>query len=296
MRRKVLRGLLAGIVLLLAAPSIRSQELRYYGSVQYWTGPYVFTERTRNAWVSNGLEMRAGPARLTLSVPLAIHDSEALTTVGPWPFPTGGPDHGAVRARESGRDVPMGRGGNGRFGQALSAVSGDSVAEPGDYQIEIADPTLGSSVEVLAGSGTLRSIELEAFAKVPVTSVESGVGTGEWDYGAGAAIVLATGGTLLLGDLTYWMYGDMPDLELKDGLSYGAGVGRSLGERWSVLALLTGSQEIVDTIDPYAALTVSGNYAFGDGASVGAGLGVGLTEAAADVSLHLRWSIGLLGP
>jgi hypothetical protein len=190
----------------------------------------------------------------------------------------------------------MGRGGNGRFGQALSAVSGDSVAEPGDYQIEIADPTLGSSVEVLAGSGTLRSIELEAFAKVPVTSVESGVGTGEWDYGAGAAIVLATGGTLLLGDLTYWMYGDMPDLELKDGLSYGAGVGRSLGERWSVLAFLTGSQEIVDTIDPYAALTVSGNYAFGDGASVGAGLGVGLTEAAADVSLHLRWSIGLLGP
>ena len=85
MRTNVLRGLLTGTILLLAAPSLRSQELRYYGSVQYWTGPYVFTERTRNAWVSNGLEMRVGPARLTVSVPLAIHDSEALTTVGPWP-------------------------------------------------------------------------------------------------------------------------------------------------------------------------------------------------------------------
>lgn len=306
MRGIAIRAVLATIAgVVLTAPAIEAQEVTYFGSVQYWTGPYIFTERTHSVWVSNGLDLRAGRVDVSVSVPVAIQNSLAITTVGSVPIPTGGPDHDAVRDRDPGHDVPMkrkaGNGGNGVGSQHGSSGSGvpvlaaevDSVAAPGDYETQIADPMVTGSVEVYRGDGAVRSLELEGFAKVPVADLDSGVGTGEWDYGAGTAVALAAGRTLVFGDLSYWRYGDLPDLELKDGLSFGAGIGRPIGDRWSVLASVSGSQEIIEGVDPYAAVTLAGGYLVGSAHSVNVGIGFGLTESAADVSLYMGWNVGL---
>lgn len=194
-----------------------------------------------------------------------------------------------------------GDGGNGHglgpsaFQATPAQASADTVLAPGDYEATIADPMLTGSVEVFQGDGTLRSVQLDAFAKVPFADLDSGVGTGEWDYGGGASVALAAGSTLLFGDVSYWTYGDLPDLVLEDGLSFGAGVGRPIGDRWWVMASFSGSQRIIDNVDPYASLTLAGSYLVGSDHSVSAGAGFGLTESAADVSLYLGWNVGLVG-
>ena len=80
--------------------------------------------------------------------------------------------------------------------------------------------------------------------------MDSGFGTGEWDYGAGITVSRQAGSTLLLADLGYWVYGDLPDLELKDPLTFGVGLGRTLSDgRFSVHASVWGSTATVDGVD-----------------------------------------------
>ncbi|MDT8341718.1 MAG: hypothetical protein RQ751_09425 [Longimicrobiales bacterium] len=285
------------------------QELTWTGTIQYAQGRYIFTETTRSWTLYSGLTWQGERLRLSLGIPVVAQDSRAVTYVGELPLPTGGPDHSAVAQRTKGEPVPMGRrGGSGGGGPSAMGVgvqppvaaqtSGspvDSVSAPGSVSVELADPVVSTGFQLLRSRGAFLGLDLTGAVKLPMRDLESGVGTGEFDAGLGVSTAFGGGGTLLFADLSWWRYGDLPDLPLDDVLSYGVGVGRTLGGRWSGLLTLSGSTGVIDNVDPPAELGALVSVAAGGKYGITLGAGVGLTESSPDVSLSLGGRIRLHG-
>lgn len=100
----------------------------------------------------------------------------------------------------------------------------------------------------------------------------------------------------MFGDVGYWRYGDLPDLELQDGFTYGAGVGTPVGERGSLMLSFSAAETLIEAVDAWADLSLLGGYRLGERTTLSAGVGVGLTEAGADASAFVGWRVGLGAP
>jgi hypothetical protein len=295
------------VALLAAATAAQAQEVTWNGTLGSATGSYIFTEQFRTFSLLNSLTLRAGRLELSASLPVVAQNGTAISYVAGVPVPTGGPDNVAVARRQRGQSVAVrpGRRGSGGMqltdtalgnvlGQGTGADSA-SVAGTGDFATNVGDPMFGASLTAFEGTGLLRSVGVEGWAKSPVASVASGIGTGAWDYGAGASLVMGLGETLVFTSATWWMLGDMPDLELKDALFYSMGVGHRLGGAWSLLATASASTAIVAGSDPPASLGLLLSRSVGGGGSISIGAGAGVTESASAFTASLGWSTRLLG-
>jgi len=299
-------GAVSLVAAFVAAPALlQAQELTWSGSVDYAAGSYVFDERFTTFSLFNSLSWRGGRLSLTGSLPIVAQNGTAISLVAGVPIPTGGPDNGTVARRQSGQTIG-GRSGRGPRGTArrasfAAAVAADTltdsltVAGTGSYEVRVADPTFGATFTAFEGEGALRALDIAGWAKAPVATVESGVGTGAWDYGAGASLTLGAGETLLFADATWWVLGDMPDLVLEDALFYSGAVGRRLGRDWSMLASVAASTRIVASVDPPVSVGLSLSRGVGRRASFSAGASVGLSESASSIAVNLGWSTNLLG-
>lgn len=293
-------------LVLAGARGMAGQELAWTGTVQYAQGKYIFTETTRSWTLYSGLTWQGSRLRLSLGLPVVVQDSRALTFVGDLPLPTGGPDNGAVAGRRKGEPVPMGgRGGGGGPGTGGSFVSPlafqsagtpeDSVEAPGSMAVELADPLVSAGLQLLRPRGSFLGLDLTGSVKIPVRDLDSGVGTGEVDWGVGLSTAAARGGAMFFADLSWWRYGDLPELVLKDVLAYGVGVGKVLGSRVSGILTFSGSTGVMDNVDPPAEVGALVSIGVGDGRSVTLGAGAGLTESSPDVSFSLGGRIRLAG-
>lgn len=294
-----------GVALLAVATTAPAQELGWSGSLGYASGSYIFAEQFRTFSLLNTLSLRAGRLELSASLPVLAQNGTAVSYIAGVPIPTGGPDAGAVERRQGGTTVPVrpGRRGQGNWatGSILLATVADSLADSltvagtGSYEVNVADPMFGASLTAYEGFGAVRSLGFDAYAKAPIASVESGVGSGEWDYGAGASLALGSGETLLFANATYWILGDMPDLELEDALFYSLAVGHSLNDNWSLLASASSSTRIIAGSDPPASVNLSFSRRLTEGASINFGAGAGITETASAFSATIGWTTRLLG-
>jgi len=285
------------VAIFTAAPAV-AQDLAYYGSLNYSTGTYIFSERTQAYMLNTCLTLQSGRLRVSGGVPLILQNSVVVNQVGTWWVPTGGPDHGAVRQRAPGETVPMGPrrgpGGQGQGGSFSVVAAVDTVAETGSYEINVADPLFTGALELYRGYGALRSFEVTGAVKTPVATLESGVGTGEWDWGGGLSMAVAAGRTLFFGDVGWWSYGDLPDLELKDGMSWGVGAGLPVNDRFSLLGSVSGAAAVIETVDAPLSLALAGSWSLRNGRSISAGVTAGLSEANPSVGVFMGWRLGLL--
>lgn len=292
------------VLVLLAVPATRpapgaAQELAYTGSVQFSSGSYIFTEPTRTLSLYNGLTLTTGRLRLGATVPVIFQNSGAVTMVGGGYLPTGGPEHGAVGGREQGQQVPMGPGGPRRA--LVSLVSGyasqlaDSVVqEPASYEPSLGDPLLSGGLELYRGADLLRSVELTAALKPPINDLESGVGTGAWDVAMGGAVAAALGPVVTFLDLTYWWYGDLPELELRDGPSFGGGLGLPLSRKVWVSAMATGTNRIIESAEAALSASLGLSYSMAGTGTLSVSAGAGLSETSPDYSFSVGWRRSLL--
>ncbi|HSH74656.1 MAG TPA: hypothetical protein VLA09_03040 [Longimicrobiales bacterium] len=268
--------------------STAAQELTYNGSFSYSTGSYFFVDRTHSLWLSNGLTLRAGPATLSAALPIIAQNSGVVSFVAGQPLPTGGEQSGAVGGRSRGERI----GSRGSAGQSASVDS--TVVFRDEYEIELGDPLFSASVEAYSGTGVLKSLSVVGAAKAPFRTLESGVGTGQWDFGGGASLVVGSGLTLLFADVTYWSFGDLPDLELEGSLLYSVGVSRAVMDaRLSILASLSGGTAIMETVDAPLTAGLVVLYSFGGGKTLSAGGSAGLSESSPDFSAYLAWGLRL---
>lgn len=272
-------------------------------SAGYSEGRYIFTELSRSWSLYTGVSLQGSRFRLSVGLPVMVLDSRALTFVGDLPLPTGGPDSEAVSRRRDGEPVPMG--GGPRSNRSLTMAGGpplgfqgtgteaDSVALPGDYRVEVADPVITGGVELLEPRGAFLGLDATVSVKVPVRGVESGVGTGEVDWGVGLSAAAGGDGLMVFGGVGWWSYGDLPLLELKDVVSWDAGLGLVLSPRLSGMLTISGSSRVLDVAE--SPLEVGGLLSLSLGSRVGlnAGAGFGLSEASPDLSLSVGTRITL---
>ena len=264
---------------------VYGQQVDYNGSLSYSTGSYVFFARTHSLWLANGLTLRAGPATVSANLPVIVQNSSIVSFVAGQPIPTGGEHSGAVSRRGSGRVGSRGSGGQ---------TTDSTVVFRDSYEVQVGDPLVSAGFEAFSGLGFVRSLLVQGSTKVPLRTLESGVGTGEWDFGAGTSLVVGRGHTLVFGDVTYWWFGDLPELALAGSLFYSVAVSRSVMDaRASIMASMTGSTRIMDTVDAPLSAGVGFLYSLRTGRSVSLGANVGLTEGSPDFSTYVRWSLGL---
>lgn len=287
-----LRGASGGLLILLALVPLESasaQQVTYMGSLTYSTGKYVFVERTNSLWLSSSLTVRGGPVSVTGSLPVIVQNSGVVSFVAGQPLPTGGESNGAVEGRGMGKAI----GSRGSGGSSMMSMD-STVVFRNQYEVQVGDPLISASIELAQGTGLLRSASIQGSAKAPLRSLESGVGTGEWDFGGGASLVLGSGLTLALLDVTYWSFGDLPDLPLSGSLLYSAAISRAvMGARGSVLVSVTGATRIIDTVDPPLSVGAGFLMSVGDGNTVSVGATAGLSESSPDFSVYLGWGLRL---
>ncbi len=283
------------VVLLLAAPGLNAQQLSYSGSLSYSGGSYIFDTRSDTWVLSSGLRLRAGPVSVSASAPFLIRNGGLVTTVVDGvTLPTGGSEAGTVAGRGSGETI--GTRGSGRQEGQQSTEPVDTIAFDSGFSADFGDPFVTVEGEVWSGFGAVRSVSLTVGTKAPLADVESGLSSGEWDVGVGGSVVLGLGRALLLANASYWWIGDMPELELRDGVSYALGVSTPVfSGRGSLMGMVSGLSKLIETMEPPVTLTASLGGSVGSRSLVSATAGVGLTESASDVYVALGWSIRL-GP
>ena len=304
-------GTPVGVLALIAlgTAGLEAQTLSYEGSLTFARGSYVFTQPTNSFWLSNGLSFRSGRILLSATLPVIVQNSGIVSFVAGQPIGTGGEDSGVVARRNKGEPVGTHDGsGRGRDGGPadglLAATVPRQAVEPEDsstvyfrdaYEIQVGDPLVSGFLELHAGAGFLRSLTLGLSAKAPVRSVESGVGTGAWDVGGGLSAAAGAGRNLVLADVWYWSYGDLPDLELDPGWMWGASVSRTFsGGRIALSASVAGATAMTETMEAPLSVGVGLMSLPRIGRAFSAGLWFGLTEASPDLSASVGWSLGLL--
>jgi hypothetical protein len=96
-----------------------------------------------------------------------------------------------------------------------------------------------------------------------------------------------------LADVSYWVLGDMPDLELRDPVSYALAVGHPLSERIGLLVSIFGYSRIIEGTDPPTQLSLGLSYLMGQKRSFTGSAAFGLTDSSPDVSVSLGWRLSL---
>lgn len=277
-------ALVAAVCATAATGAAPAQAVSWTGAVQGSSGDYGFGERTSSLSITNGLTLSAGRLRVSASLPLIMQSNPWVTQVGAGRFPYGGPRHGASDSVSMHAGPGHGGGGGGPAG-----------ADTGSFDtIGIGDPLMFATLELARTARGNVSLSATTGVKAPVGSVSQGFSTGEWDYGGGLALSAGSGRALLLLDAMYWKLGDMPGLELRDGVSYGATVGTFVGRRRvSLLASILGSSRVTDAASAPVQLGVAVGYLSSARRSVNVGIYAGLTQSAPDISLTIGWGVPL---
>lgn len=271
--RRFMQTMAAASAAAIVAVPLAAQQLVYTGSLQVATGDYVFTSRTSNLYFASGLRLGLGRVGASVTVPVVVQSSGWVQYVGGGMLPSGG------RHAGDGPD-PHGMG-SGMMSPASDAAG--SVAGLGD-------PVGRLELDVLRDNGGASRARLTLAAKAPMASFERGLGTGAWDVGAGLSVTQPVDGVLLFGDVVYWSLGDVPDLNLKDVVSYSAGVGRPFpGGRVSLLASVLGTTSYVSGIAGPVQAGAGIGYHTASGRSVSLSLLGGLTRSAPDFAAAMSW-------
>jgi hypothetical protein len=262
------------VALATAAPA-SGGAVSYIGSVQLAQGTYFFDQTLRGVSFMNGFSLNAGAFTLSASIPLIYQSSPYVSYSGIGVLPSGGAESDLVKGRQGKEPVVL--------------------PEPVEYrQYGVGDPLLYMGIRLWEEGKVVPSLQVVGQAKVPLATLESGFGTGEWDYGAGISLGKRLGGVFLFADLGYWVLGDLPDLELKNPWSYVVSMGLPLsGGKAALMLSYSGLTEIIAGVEPPSALGLGLSIRVGSRSSLLFNGSLGLSESSPDFSASFGWSIGL---
>lgn len=290
--RKTVLSILATVALVAVASVASGQDgVTYFGSLQFASGDYSLSETTNSLILFNGFTLERGSWTVSATLPVIHQDTPFVTYSGGVPNPSG--RRQGMSPDDEVDDDPIG----GQVGRGPGGNGIDELPDPDSLTFDengVGDPVFRFEFTADERQNTGLTFGVYGAFKPPLADEESGFGTGGWDYGAGLTVTKRANSVFLLADLGYWIFGDLPDLNLKDPLLYSLGVGRSLkGGRYSVLASVFGNTETVDGVDGPLQASFSLNRILRSGRGLHVTLATGLTDSAPDVSLSAGWRIGL---
>ncbi len=257
----------------LTGEAFPAPQFTYFGSLQFATGKYIFTNQTSSLTVNNGLGFKSGRLYLSAGVPVVLQNTSWISTTGAGMVPSGGEQNSVVhKAMEKGRIT----------------LPDNTVST----QIGISDPLLHCELLVIRETRAIPSLSLTAGLKIPTADMERGFGTGEWDVAAGISLIKSIRRTMILLDLSKWYLGDLPDLVLEDPIVYSAALGYIFKNgRYGLVASFYGSTSVLPDADPPLQLGLGINSNLNDHFGLNFAIIAGLTDTAPDFSLSLGWRL-----
>lgn len=173
------------------------------GAAFFTTGEYGTDSRTNTLYIPASMRRLFDNGDLTLVVPyLTVTSNCGVTVVSGQPLRTGGL-------------CPRTTSGSGTFPSRVTESGLGDVLLIGRY-------FLYTERE----SGIMPSIMLSGRVKAPTADRDRGLGTGEWDEGAGLGLTkLMTSKLIALADAGYTIIGKPPGVDLRNQWSYDAGLG-----------------------------------------------------------------------
>lgn len=276
--RRVTRKTLAAagaMLMALAAVPAAGGTISYTGSLQMARGTYIFTLPTSGYFFFNGLTYSSKTFTLAATIPLIYQTTPYVSYTGVGVLPSGGTESSSVNQRQ-GREPVL-------------------VPEVVAYkQYGLGDPVIMAGLTLAKEGRAVPAVQISAQIKAPLASVDQGFGTGEWDYSAGVGLSKRIGNAFLFADVSYWILGDLPDLELRNAWSYAVSLGHAFsGGKYAFMASYSGITEVIAGVAPPASLGLGLSLRVGGKSSVMLNAAVGTSEASPDLSLSLGWSIGL---
>ena len=270
------------------------QKVYYYGSAQYMTGTYFFERSTNSFYLTNGFRITESGISISLNVPYMVQNTPWISYSGVGYIPTGGPQSGTVGDVGKGR----GKGGQGQMSSVTSATAVEEAVPLVDTvsynKYGFSDPNVYLSARLTPGTLTATALYLNASTKIPLADPETGFGTGAWDFGAGLSLTQRFSTFFITADVMYWHIGDMQDLNFKDPLSFGLGLGKSFQNgKWLISSLLTGYTQIIEGYDPPMSLGIGLGHFLTKNIALNANISFGLSESSSDVGGGIGWSIRL---
>jgi hypothetical protein len=287
MRARFGPALAAGLISVLVVPAAPA-EIVWSGSLGYATGDYTLSETTETWFLVNELAWVDERWSLSLTVPVVDRSTPYVTLVGGvQPIPTGRRYGAPAEPAAPAHAAAAGTGGGAR------RRGGGTIDVPDPETFEysstgVADPSLRLEIELFR-PGT-RRLALYAAAKAPLADEDEGLSTGEWDCGAGLAFAAGIGRGELLGELGWWRFGDLPDLEIDDSAVLWLAYGRPLGGDWSWRLSASAWSQGFDGADAPAEAGFSLRRHLAGGGRLSATVGAGLTDTAPDLRFALGWS------
>ncbi len=267
----------AGVIAVALAAAVPASggSVTYTGSIQLAQGTYFFDQTMRGVLFINGFSVSTGGFTLTASIPLVYQNSPYVSYSGIGILPSGGTEGSLVGQRQGKEPVVL--------------------PEPVDYrQFGLGDPLVHMGIRLWEEGRYLPSLQLTGQAKIPLARLESGFGTGEWDFGAGLSLSKRIGSVFLFADVGYWILGDLPDLELRDPWVYILSLGLPIsGNKAALMFSYSGSTETISGVEPPSSLSVGVSFRIGPRSSLMLSGSLGLSESSPDFSASFGWSIGL---
>ncbi len=253
----------------------------YTGSFQLAQGSYFFDQTTRGFYFFNGFSFTSEAFTLTANIPLIYQSTPYVSYSGVGVLPSGGSKSSLI-ASQAGR------------GRGRSPVITLPEPETFEYkQFGVGDPLIRLGIRLWKEGRYFPSVDLAAQAKVPLASVDSGFGTGKWDYGAGLSLAKKLGRVFLFADVNYWTLGDLPDLEIKDPWSYALSVGLPFSKgKAALLVSYFGLTEIIAGVEPPSSIGLGLSFKVGPKSSLMLNGSLGLSESSPDFTASLGWSLG----
>lgn len=260
-----------------------AQQLYYDGSMQVATGSYFFEGGTQSFYLNNGLGINHSDYSASIAFPFIVQNSPWISYGSTGGIPTGGPQNESVRQHNGPRQDMEGQ------RRHINLTDTVSYAQSG-----FGDPSLSLGYKLFGSDFDKTLLHINASIKFPFADPEKGFGTGAWDIGIGGSVSHRFNTWYMTGNVAYWHFGDMSDLELNNSLSYGMGLGRTFsGGDWMVLGALNGMTTIIDDINPPLVAGMSISYRINSRTNLNTGISVGLSESSSDIMVGAGWQINL---
>ena len=266
----------AGVILLTLAAALPAAAgtFSYTGSFQLAQGKYFFDQTTRGLYFFNGFSFTSEVFTLTATIPLIYQSTPYISYSGVGVLPSGGTEGDLVSRRQRGEVVYL----------------------PVPVQVQqfgVGDPLLHAGIRLWKEGPVMPSVTITGNAKVPLASLESGFGTGQWDYGAGLSVAKKLGGAFLFADAAYWKLGDLAELELQDPWTYSLALGFPLsGGKAALLISYLGMTEVIEATEPPSSVGLGLSFKAGPKSSLLLNGLLGLSESSPDFSVSFGWSLG----
>jgi hypothetical protein len=272
----------AGVVLmaLAAVVPLSAGTFSYTGSFQLAQGSYFFDQTTRGIYFFNGFSFNSETFTLTANIPLIYQSTPYVSYSGIGILPSGGSESSLVDSHSGRRP------------------GGSPITFPQPETLEysrfgMGDPLARLGIRLWKEGRVLPSVELTGQVKLPLAGVESGFGTGTWDYGAGLSVTKRLGRVFLFADVSYWALGDLPDLEIIDPWSFALSLGLPLAKgKAALLFSYFGLTRIIEGVEPPSAAGLGLSFKVGPKSSLMLNGSVGLSESSPDFTASFGWSLG----